>query len=447
MIIVVKQKLIHSKLGQLYKIFTKTNTTRGGVMIEETGRNRDMVSGSTKTKALNALYEWLFNTSHLPMFNRVFQGVPSQYVNAAFAKDGTIDGEYKHVIHLGSYNYSGLNGDTRIIDAARDALNKYGLTTSGVRLLNGTSDLHLLFEKKLAKFLGTEDVATYSSGYAANISVLNALCSERDIVLSDELNHQSIVDGLTLSKTKVMKYPHRDMDGLASLLKSLSSVQRKFIVTDGIFSMDGDLAKLDIIVDLAKKYNSFIIVDEAHATAACGPSGRGVSAFYNVVGEIDVITGSLSKGLPGIGGFAAGKKQTIDFLRYGSNGYIFSASLPPAIPAGLMKALEILGNEPEIQEKLHNNEHALRDGIKNIGLNIMHSESPVIPILLPSRDITFKLAKHLFDNGIFVNPICFPAVSRRLPRLRLNASASLSKDNIEQALHCIKDAAKSLSLI
>lgn len=324
---------------------------------------------------------------------------------------------------------------------------EYGLSTSEVRLLNGTTELHIEFEKRLANFLGFEDVVTYSSGYAANLSVLSALCSDKDLVFSDELNHQSIVDGLKLSGTNIIKFPHRNYNALRGILEGTSRLQRKFIITDGIFSMDGDVADLDKIVALANEFDCFVIVDDAHATAAFGPNGRGTPAHYKLQNEIDVLTGSLSKGLPGIGGFAAGSKQTTNLFRFGSNGYIFSASLPAPILAGLITAIDILENEPEIQNKLHCNEKYLRNGIRAIGLDVMHSESPIIPVAMPDRDITFRFAKLLHEQGVYANPVCFPAVSRHCPRLRLNASAALSQEDMDTALDAIKKIAGQLGLI
>lgn len=414
-------------------------------MEEALPRERNLVLSSTKTRALYSFYQWLKDSKHL-ILARVFKGRPSQYVTAKFSPL-VGDFEYMRLIHLGSYNYSGLNNHEGIIQAAQEALIKYGTTTSGVRLLNGTTDLHVELEERLAKFLGFEDVVTYSSGYAANISVLSALCSDKDIVFSDELNHQSIVDGLKLSGTNVIKFPHRNSIALEGALKGVVKAQRKFIVTDGIFSMDGDVAKLDEIVFLANKYNAFIIVDDAHATAAYGPYGKGTPAHYRLENAIDVLTGSLSKGLPGIGGFAAGSKLTTNLLRFGSNGYIFSASLPPATVAGLLAAIDILETYPEIQDKLHCNENYLRDNIIKMGLNVMHSESPIIPILLANREITFTFARMLHERGVYTNAICFPAVSRHHPRLRLNVSAELSQADMDIALSAIANVAKELKLI
>ncbi|MFN7096602.1 MAG: aminotransferase class I/II-fold pyridoxal phosphate-dependent enzyme [Gammaproteobacteria bacterium] len=407
-------------------------------------RNRDLVNNSNKSRALYSLYEWLQESSHIEITGRIFQGLPHREVTAKYS---SLNADYNNLIHLGSYNYSGLNGHPEIIKSAKMALDKYGITTSGVRLLNGTSDLHVQLEKQLANFLGFEDCVTYSSGYAANISVLNTICSEKDIVFSDELNHQSLIDGLKLSGATIIKFPHKDYVALEASLKTYPIIQRKHIITDGIFSMDGDIADLTSLAALANKYNTFLVVDDAHATAALGPYGRGTPAHFNIEDEIDILTGSLSKGLPGVGGFAACSKKTAQLLRYGSNGYIFSASVPVPVIAGLLTAISILQENPEIQEKLHKNEVLLRDGIRDIGLNVLHSETPIIPIVLTNRDIAFQLAKCLHENGIYANPICFPAVSRHHPRLRLNASASLTEKDIDYTLITLRKIATKLKII
>lgn len=306
----------------------------------------------------------------------------------------------KKLINLGSYNYSGLSGRDEILKAAKTAIDKYGTTTSGVRLLNGTNDLHLELEQKLAAFLGVEAVLTYSSCYLANISVINAFCSDDDVVFSDYLNHQSIRDGLKLSGTEIINYSHKNYQELESLLQNTPKIKRKFIITDGIFSMDGDVADLNIITDLANKYDAFTIVDDAHSTAALGPNGKGTPSKFGLQKDIDILTGSLSKGLPGIGGFAAGSQEVINYLKFTSNGYIFSAALPAPIVAGLISSIEILENEPQIQDKLHSNALYLRNQLKNMGLNILDSESAIIPILLKSRTQTANFAKALHENGV-----------------------------------------------
>lgn len=413
-------------------------------------RSRDVVSGSTRARLMYSVYEWLVNTGNARML-RIFKGTPRRRVEATYYVDSLapvpVESDYTSLLHLGTYNYSGLNGDPRVVEAAAAALQKYGTTTSGVRLLNGTSDLHLQLERRLASFIGTEDCVTFSSGFAANVGVLSCLCTENDVVLSDELNHQSIMDGLKLSGAKVVKYLHMNMDSLRAALEGLTRLQRKFIVTDGIFSMDGDVARLDEIFALAEEHNALVIIDEAHATAAYGPCGRGTAAHFGLADRADVITGSLSKGLPGIGGFAAGQKRTMDLLRFGANPYIFSASLPPSVVGGLIAAIDVLEAHPEIQHKLHYNENFLREGLRAMGLDVLGSASPIIPVLVRSRDIAFRFAGLLHEEGVYVNAVCFPAVSRRTPRLRLNASASLEQADLDHALEAFERSARKLNLI
>ena len=394
------------------------------------------------------LLRWLKKHKYLHMMQRVFTGIQSNTATTKFsASPGHQHELYKNLIHLSSYNYAGLSGHPKIIASAKEALDKYGTSTSGVRLLNGTYDLHLALEEKLAKFLETEAVVTFSSGYLANLSVLSSLCREGDVVYSDQLNHQSIIDGLRLSKAKVEVFPHCDYDTLETMLKGRPVGQRAFIVSDSIFSMDGDIADLPRIVELRNKYDAFTIIDDAHATAAAGPNGQGSKHHFALKEGIDVITSSLSKGLPGIGGFAACTQQVADILRYGSNGYIFSASLTPATLAGLIAAIDILQSEPERQSKLQENSLLLRQGLQNIGFDTMKSTTSVIPILMPSREETWQFAEWLHQHGVFVNTIAFPAVPLESPRIRLNASSALNKEDIELALNLMEQAGKSLRLL
>jgi glycine C-acetyltransferase len=414
-------------------------------------RNRDICADSPRLLEVRRQFQALAHGQCLDMVSRVFHGTPGRkaQVSSGLASDsgGPSSARPREVLHFGSYNYSGLNGHPRVLAAAEAALKRYGTTTSGVRLLNGTCELHVELERSLADFLGVEDCITYSSGYMANVSVLSAVCCEGDAVLSDVLNHRSLADGLRLSGARLHAFQHRDSRSLEAALAELPGSQRKFIVTDGVFSMDGDIADLPDLVRLARAYNAFIILDDAHATAALGPLGRGTPAWFAMEDEVDILTGSLSKGLPGIGGFAAGPKATIDLLRFGSCGYIFSASLPPPVVAGLIEALRILREEPERQVRLHRNERFLRDGIQGLGLDCMDSASPVIPIRMPSLQTTVEMARLLQEEGIYINPIGYPAVSRNKPRLRLNVSANLEQEDLERCLEALERCGRRLGVL
>lgn len=400
--------------------------------------------GSVRARALNKLNEWLTRSGNKSVWSRVCSGYPGRTITARLSHGDHVERE---LIHFGSYNYSGLNDRPEVVAAAREALNGYGATTSGVRLLNGTTDLHIDLEGALARFTAFDDCLTYSSAYVANLAVISTLASETDAIYSDELNHASIADGIRLSRAKQVKYSHKDTEQLEGLLSSAPVAERKFIITDGVFSMDGDFAPLPRIVELAERYRAFVIVDDAHGTASCGADGRGTIAHFGLEGQIDVLVGSLSKGLPGIGGFACASEEICDLLRYGSNGYIFSASIPPSVAGGLLRALELLESEPDIQSKLHRNEVQIRDGLRAAGFDVMHSETPIIPIGMPNRATAFDFARECHERGIFVNPICFPAVAMDRARIRVNASAALAEADIDKALDVFAEVGTNLGLI
>lgn len=422
-------------------------------MLQEHGtvRSRDITTDSQKSQLLAAQRDFYANSGYLNLLGRVFHGLPKRECSVSYGigsyEPSHGDRNARKVIHFGSYNYSGLNGHPRILEAAQKALAKYGTTTSGVRLLNGTSDLHVELEQRIASFLNTEDCITYSSGYSANLAAFHTFCDKDDIIFSDFFNHQSINDGLLISGAKVVTFVHRNYDSLEKKLKNVGLGKRKFIVTDGVFSMDGDIAMLDKIVELANKYNAFVVVDDAHGLSAIGPNGRGTAAYFGLTNEVDLITGSLSKGLPGIGGFVAGPKKSIDILRLGSNNYIFSASLPPAIVAGLIEAITILEEQPEIQERLLENSEYLRTGIRELGFNSLESETPIIPVLMPSVEATGEMTKRLYEDGIYVNPVSFPAVSKNKSRLRINVSAQHTKSDLDYCLECLERSGKALGII
>lgn len=413
-------------------------------------RSRDLMIGCARLREAHTRLRFYVESRNCELLGRVFHAMPGRQAPVSLSPllrhEHHGGGDARQMLHLGSYNYSGLNGHARIVGAAAAALQRYGTTASGVRVLNGTCDLHLELERRLAEFLGYEDCITYSSGYLANVSVLSTLCGPEDVVLSDMLNHRSIVDGLELSRASVRTYRHKSARSLDSMLSTLPREQRKFIITDGVFSMDGDVADLPAIVDLAERYNAFVVLDDAHGTAAIGPCGRGTAASFGLESQVDLVTGSLSKGLPGIGGFAAGSRATVELLRCGSNGYIFSASLPPPIVAGLIEAIGILEEQPEIQERLHHKERYLRDGIRSLGMDCLNSESPIIPVMMPSHETALELARVLHHEGIYVNPVGPPAVSKNRTRLRLNASANLEQADLDRFLDVLERHTQQLGI-
>lgn len=382
----------------------------------------------------------------MDVIGRVFHGVPGKKAMVSFSNAARHDSG-SEVLHFGSYNYSGLNGHPRIAEACIEAIHRYGTTSSGVRLLNGTSELHLQLEQRLADFLGVEEVITFSSGFSANLAALSTLCCKGDIVLSDTLNHQSITDGLKLSDCETIRYRHGSLASLENRLRQLPWIVRKFIVTDGVFSMDGDLAPLPGIVELAQRYNAFVIVDDAHGTGHVGPNGRGSCAHFQVTDQVDVITGSLSKGLPGVGGFIGCSRETAKIIRSGSNPYIYSASLPPGVLAAIICAIDILESSPELVAQLQEKTKYLTQHLRDAGFDLLNSETAIVPVLTGDEGRCYALARKLHEQGVYVNPVAHPAVSRSRARIRMNLSANLSLEELDYGIASMVQAGRQLSLI
>ncbi|WP_205300069.1 pyridoxal phosphate-dependent aminotransferase family protein [Pantoea sp. Tr-811] len=390
--------------------------------------------------------EGLVANGYMDVIGRVFHSMPTKHASVSFSEHAKAPSR-RDVLHLGSYNYSGLNGHPRINEAAIDAIRHYGTTSSGVRLLNGTSELHVEMEQRLARFLGVEAVITFSSGYAANLAALATLCREGDVVLSDMLNHQSIVDGLRLSAARVVPYRHASLRSLEHNLQRLPQAQRKFIVTDGVFSMDGDLAPLDRIAALARRYNAFLLVDDAHGTGHLGPNGRGTAALFGVSDQVDVLTGSLSKGLPGVGGFIATSHETAALLRAGASPYIFSASLPPPVLASIIAALDVLESSPQIIDQLRSKTDYFVSALRARGFDLLDTCSSIIPLMTYAEHKAYELAKALHLRGVYVNPVAHPAVSRSRARVRINLSANLTQEELDFSIAAITDVGRALQLI
>ncbi len=349
---------------------------------------------------------------------------------------------YDKVIVLCSNNYLGLSDKPEIIEAGQVALKKYGVGAASVRFICGTFDIHRQLEERTAEFLHTEASLSYTSCWSANTAVIPILVGAGDCIISDELNHASIIDGCRLASKKVQRfvYKHSDMKDLERVLKESGDFDTKLIITDGVFSMEGDLAKLPDINTLAKKYNAIVLVDESHATGVLGDTGRGTIEFYNMLGEIDIITGTYGKALGGAGGgFVAGKKEVIDLCIQSSRPSLFSNSLPPVLAAMALEAINYLDNNPGIVKSLHEKTDYLRKGLKALGLNPLDGESAIVPIIVGETAKAISMAKAMLDKGVYVTGFGFPVVPEGTARIRIQVSEALTYDDLNYSMQVVKE--------
>ena len=356
-----------------------------------------------------------------------------------------IDG--KRVLMFGSNCYSGLVNDPRIKEAAIEATRKYGTGCAGSPFLNGTLDLHKQLEAKLAEYTGKEDVMIYSTGFEVNLGVVSCLTGREDYILWDEQDHASIIEGRRLSFSQSLKYKHNDMASLERQLQRCEPDKIKLIVTDGVFSMEGDVADVKTIVKLAKKYNASVMVDEAHGIGVFGKGGRGVCHDQGVAKDVDLIMGTFSKSFASLGGFIATDKEITNFLRHHSRSYIFTASITPASTAAAMKALEIMQAEPERQENLWKLTRYALEGFRNMGCEIGNTSTPIIPLFIRDNNKTFAITRDLLVEGIFVNPVVSPAVAPHDTLIRFSLMATHTMDQVTTALEKIRKVFRSYDLI
>lgn len=370
------------------------------------------------------------------------------YFRAITSKQGTeVEMEGHKVLMFGSNAYTGLTGDLRIIDAAKDALDKYGSGCAGSRFLNGTLDLHIQLEKELAEFEGKDDCLCLSTGFSVNAGVIPAVVGRGDYIICDDRDHASIVDGRRLSFAKQLHYKHNDMEDLENLLKTLPYEAVKLIVVDGVFSMEGDLCKLPEIVELKHKYNCSVMVDEAHGLGVFGKEGRGVCDYFGLTDEVDLIMGTFSKSLASIGGFIASDSDTINFLRHTCRTYIFSASNTPAATAAALEALHILKQEPEGIEALWKvTNYALRR-FREEGFEIGDTESPIIPLYVHDVDKTFLVTKLAFDAGVFINPVIPPACAPQDTLVRFALMATHTEEQVERGVQALAKIFREQNII
>ena len=356
----------------------------------------------------------------------------------------------KKVLNFCANNYLGLSSHPKVIEAAKNAIDSHGFGMSSVRFICGTQDIHKELEAKISKFLGTEDTILYAAAFDANGGVFEPLFGAEDAIISDALNHASIIDGVRLCKAMRFRYNHNDMEDLEAQLKDADAkgAQNKIIVTDGVFSMDGTIAQLDKIVALAEKYHAVVMSDECHSTGFMGKTGRGVHEYRNVMGKIDIITGTLGKALGGAsGGFTSGRKEIIELLRQRSRPYLFSNTLAPSITGASIAVFDLLSETTELRDKLEVNTKYFREKMTAAGFDIKPGEHAIVPIMLYDAVLSQKMAEKLLEKGIYVIGFYFPVVPKGQARIRVQISAGHEKEHLDQAIAAFIEVGKELGVV
>ncbi len=356
----------------------------------------------------------------------------------------------KQVLNFCTNNYLGLSSHPKVIEAAKAAIDTHGFGLSSVRFICGTQDIHKILEEKISAFLGTEDTILYAAAFDANGGVFEPLFGEKDAIISDALNHASIIDGVRLSKSMRFRYNHNSMDDLELKLKEAiaAGAEQKIIVTDGAFSMDGTIAQLDKIVALAEKYEALVMSDECHSTGFLGKRGRGVHELKNVMGKIDIITGTLGKALGGAsGGFTSGRKEIIEILRQKSRPYLFSNTLAPSITGASIAVFDLLSQTTELRDKLESNTNYFRKKIAEAGFDIKPGTHPIIPIMLYEAAVSQKMAEKLLEKGVYVIGFYYPVVAKGQARIRVQISAAHTTEHLDHAIQAFAEVGKELGII
>jgi glycine C-acetyltransferase len=358
----------------------------------------------------------------------------------------TVNG--KKVVNFCANNYLGLSSHSKILEAAHKYIDSHGFGMSSVRFICGTQDIHKELERKLAEFLGTEDTILYAAAFDANGGVFEPLFNEQDAIISDALNHASIIDGVRLCKAQRYRYEHNNMHDLEAKLKEAANLRSRIIVTDGVFSMDGTIAQLDKICDLADEYDAIVMVDECHASGFMGKTGRGTHEHRGVMGRIDIITGTLGKALGGAsGGFTSGRKEVIEILRQRSRPYLFSNTLAPSITGASIAVLNLLSETTELRDKLENSTRYFRNKMTEAGFDIKPGEHPIVPIMLYDSVLAAKFADALLKEGIYVIGFFFPVVPKGQARIRVQISAAHDRHHLDQAIEAFTKIGKQLNVL
>ncbi len=357
----------------------------------------------------------------------------------------TIDG--RRMLNFCANNYLGLANDPRLREAAQEAIDEYGVGPGAVRTIAGTMSLHTRLEQRLAEFKNAEACITFQSGFTANLGAIPALVGREDVVFSDELNHASIIDGCRLSRARVVRYAHNDVDDLRRQIAAAGDYRRAMIITDGVFSMDGDIAPLDKIADVAEEHGFLLMVDDAHGEGVLGHGGRGIVDHFGLHGRVDVEVGTLSKAFGVVGGMVSGKQDIVDWLRQRGRPFLFSSAMTPPDVAACIEAVNILESSTELVDRLWNNARLFRQGMQQMGFDTGHSQTPIVPVMLGEAPLAQQFSRRLFEEGVFAMAIGYPTVAQGKARIRVMNSAAHSASDIEQALETFGAVGKELGVI
>jgi len=355
--------------------------------------------------------------------------------------------DHRQVVNLSSNNYLGLTTHPLLRERALDATRRLGVGSGSVRSIAGTMDVHMELERRLAGFKNTEAVVVFQSGFAANAGTVAAVLSKDDVVISDELNHASIIDGCRLSRAAIKVFPHKDAAAARRIVSELPAAQRKLLITDGVFSMDGDLGALPALCDIAEEFGCIMMVDDAHASGVFGRNGRGTIDHFSMHGRVDIQVGTLSKAIGALGGYVAGSRALVEFLYHRARPFLFSTSHPPAVAAACIAALDVLEQEPQIIERLWENTRFFKSGLQTLGFNTGLSESPITPVIVGDGALAMKLSDRLFQEGVFAQGIAFPTVARDKARVRTIVTATHTRDELQFALDVFAKVGRELSIL
>jgi glycine C-acetyltransferase len=355
--------------------------------------------------------------------------------------------DHRQVVNLSSNNYLGLTTHPLLRERALEATRRLGVGSGSVRSIAGTMDVHMELERRLAGFKNTEAVVVFQSGFAANAGTVAAVLSKDDVVISDELNHASIIDGCRLSRAAIKVFPHKDAAAARRIVSELPAAQRKLLITDGVFSMDGDLGALPALCDIAEEFGCIMMVDDAHASGVFGRNGRGTIDHFGMHGRVDIQVGTLSKAIGALGGYVAGSRALIEFLYHRARPFLFSTSHPPAVAAACIAALDVLEQEPQIIDRLWENTRFFKSGLQALGFNTGLSESPITPVIVGDGALAMQLSDRLFQEGVFAQGIAFPTVARDKARVRTIVTATHTRDELQFALDVFAKVGRELSIL